>query len=55
MPYEQLYIQSYYYHRQLIPKQNTGENKPMYQLILDSHIMYPPAIHTDQYSNTTTS
>jgi len=27
----------------------------MYQLILEPHIMSLPALHTNQYSNTTTS
>jgi hypothetical protein len=38
-PYEQLYIQSYYYNKQLIPEQHTGEHNPMYQLIYDKHTM----------------
>jgi hypothetical protein len=53
--YEQLCIQSYYYYRQHIPEQSTGENNSMYQLFLDPHITSPPAVHTDQYSDTTTS
>ena len=53
IPYEQLYIRSYYY-RQLILEQNTGKNNPMYELILDPCVMSPPAVHTDQYSNTAT-
>ena len=43
IPCEQLYIQSYYYHKQLIPEQNAGENNPMYPLNFDPHIMSPTA------------
>ena len=53
IPFEQLYIQSYYHHTQLILEQNTGEYNPIYQLILDLHIMSPQAKHTDQYSHFT--
>jgi len=53
--YEQLYIQSHYYHKQILPEQNTCENNPMYQLIFEPHITSSPAIHTDQYSDTSTS
>ena len=35
IPYEQFYVQSHYYHKELIPEQNTGENNPMYQLTFD--------------------
>ena len=51
IPYEQLYIQSQYYYKELIPKQNTGENNPVYQLIFDPRVMSPPALYTDQYFN----
>jgi hypothetical protein len=34
--FEQFYIQLYYdHHNKLIPKQNTGERNPMYELIFD--------------------
>jgi hypothetical protein len=33
IPSEQLYIQSYYHHKQLIPEQHIGEHNPIYQLI----------------------
>ena len=55
IPYEQFYIQSHHYHKELIPGQNTGENNPMYLLIFDPHITSPPAVHTDQYCETTTA
>jgi len=32
LPYEQLYIQSYHQHKQLISEQYTGEHNPIYQL-----------------------
>ena len=35
--FEQLYIQSYHHHKQLIPEQHTGEHNPIYQLIHDLH------------------
>ena len=50
--YEQFYIQSHYYHRELIPQQNTGENNLMNQLIFNPRITLIPAIYTDQYSET---
>jgi hypothetical protein len=50
--YEQFYIQSHYYHRELIPQQNTGENNPMNQLIFNPRITSIPAIYTDQYCYT---
>jgi hypothetical protein len=33
IPYEQLYIQSHHYHKQVIPEQYSGEYNPMYQLV----------------------
>jgi hypothetical protein len=30
IPYEQFFIQSRYYHKELTPEQNTGENNTMY-------------------------
>jgi hypothetical protein len=50
--YEQFYIQSHYYHRELIPQQNTGENNPMNQLIFNPRITSIPAIYTDKYCDT---
>jgi hypothetical protein len=50
--YVQFYIQSQYYHKELIPEQNTDENSAMYQLILDPCIMSLSALYTDQYSDT---
>jgi len=52
IPYEKFYIQTHYYHKELIVGQNTCENNPMYQLIFDPHTTSPPAIHTIQYSDT---
>jgi len=46
IPYEQFYIQSHYYHKELIVEQNTGENNPMYQMIFDPHITSSPAYTT---------
>ena len=37
IPFEQLYIHSYDYHKQLIPEQHTGEYNPLYQMIHDIH------------------
>jgi len=33
LPYEQLYIQTYHQHKQLISKQYIGKHNPIYQLI----------------------
>jgi len=49
IPYEQYYIQSYYYHKELIPEQNTGETTNMNQMIFKPWIMSPSATNTDQY------
>jgi hypothetical protein len=51
IPYEQLYIQSYYHHKWLIPEQHISEHNPMYQLIYNLHNMSNPTWLTDQYSN----
>jgi hypothetical protein len=49
IPYEELYIQSYHHHKQLIPEQNSGECNPMYQLVYDQQVMpyptKPPDLH----------
>ena len=37
LPYEQLYIQTYHHHKQLIPEQHVDKVNPMYQLIHDIH------------------
>ena len=37
IPFEPLYIHSYYYHKQLIPEQHIGERIPLYQMIRDIH------------------
>jgi len=54
LPYEQLYIQSYHHHKQLIPEQHIGEHNPMYQLIYNLHIMSCSTRPTAQYSINTT-
>jgi len=45
IPYVQFYIQSQYYHRELIPEQNTGENNPLCQLIFNPGITSLRTIH----------
>jgi hypothetical protein len=52
IPYEQFFYPFTLLPKELIRKQNTGENNPM---IFDPHIRSPPAIHNDQYFDTTTS
>ena len=47
IPYEQLYIQAHYYRKELLRVKTTE--------CTDPHITSPPAIHTDQYFNATTS
>jgi hypothetical protein len=48
-PYEQLYIQSHHYHKQLIPEENSSEYNLMYQLVYDKQVMpqptKPPDLH----------
>jgi hypothetical protein len=50
IPYEQLYIQTHHHHKQLIPEKNSGEYKPMYQLVYDQqntpHPTKPPDLHS---------
>ena len=55
LPYEQLCIQSYQHHKQLIPEQHIGEHKPIYQLIYSLHSRSHPTTLNDQYSNTNTT
>jgi len=57
LPYEQLYIQLYYQHKQLISEQYIGEHNPIYQLIQSTYNMPLPTRPTDQYPtiNTTKS
>jgi hypothetical protein len=55
LPYEQLYIQSYHHHTQLIPEQHIGKHNPMYQLIYNLHNTSHPARLSDQYSNISTT
>jgi hypothetical protein len=55
IPFEQLYIQSYHHHRELIPEQHIGKHNPIYQLIHDLHNMSLPTRLTDQYSNINTT
>ena len=55
VPFEQLYIQSYHHHKQLIPEQHIGEHNLMYQLIHDLHNTSLPTRLTDQYFNINTT
>ena len=50
LPYEQLYIQSYHHHKQLIPEQHIGEHNLIYQLTYNLHNMSRPTRLTNQYS-----
>jgi len=50
LPYEQLYIQSYRHHKQLIPEQHIGEHNLIYQLTYNLHSTSYPTRLTDQYS-----
>ena len=36
IPYEQLYIQTYYRNWHLIPEQHAGDTNPLFQLIIDT-------------------
>jgi hypothetical protein len=51
-PYEQLYIQSYHHHRQLIQEQQSGDHNPMYRLIYDRHAKRHPAEPPDRQPHT---
>jgi hypothetical protein len=54
IPYEQLYIQSHHNHKQLIPKQSSGEYNPMYQLVYDQQVVSnptkPPDLHRHRHA-----
>jgi len=50
LPYEQLYIEIYHQHKQLISEQCTGEHNPIYLLIHDTFHMSLPTRPTDQYT-----
>jgi hypothetical protein len=51
IPYEQLYIQSYHHHKQLIPEQNSGEYNPMHQLVYDEQVKPHPTEPPDLYTH----
>jgi len=55
LPYEQLYVQSYHQHKQLISEQYIGEHNPIYQLIHNTYSTLLPMRLTNQHptSNTT--
>jgi hypothetical protein len=55
IPYEQYYTQPHFYHKKLIPEQNTAENNPMYQMIFNPRITSPSPIYIDQYYDTLTT
>ena len=48
IPFEQLYIQTYHHHKQLIPEQHMSEHNPMYLLIHYVHNSSHPSRPTDQ-------
>ena len=51
-PYEQFFIQTFHYNRNLITEQGTGEQNPLFQLsvdtVLTSQICTIPTPHSDQ-------
>ena len=49
IPFEQLCIQSYHHHKQLIPEQHIGEHNSIYQLIHDLHNTSCSTRLADQY------
>jgi hypothetical protein len=51
IPYEQLFIQTYYQNRHLITEQNIGEPSPLFQLIINSAPTSATTIKTDQYTS----
>jgi len=53
IPFEHLYMQSYYHHKQLIPEQHAGEHNPIHQLIHDLHNTSFPTRLTDQTPTST--
>jgi hypothetical protein len=54
IPYEQVYIQSYYYNNQLILEQHSNEQKPLYQQIDNRHNTSHPTWPLIQYLNSNT-
>jgi hypothetical protein len=49
IPYEQLYNQSHHHHKQLIPKQYSGEYNLMYQLVYDQQVKPHPTKPPDPH------
>jgi hypothetical protein len=49
LPYEQLYIQTYHQHKQLISEQYTGKHNPIYRLIHNTRSMSLPMRPANQY------
>jgi hypothetical protein len=55
LPYEQLYIQTYHQHKQLISEQYIGEHNPIYQLIHNTFNLSLPTRPASQYSTINTT
>ena len=55
LPYEQLYVQSYHQHKQLISEQYIGEHNPIYQQIHNSYSTLLPTRPTNQYPTINTT
>ena len=55
LPYEQLYIQTYHQHKQLISEQYAGEHNPIYQLIHNTLSTSLPTRPVDQYPTINTT
>ena len=49
LPYEQLYIQTFHQHKQLISEQHIGEQNPVHQLIHNTFNTSLPTRPADQY------
>jgi hypothetical protein len=51
IPYEQLFIETYYHNGHLITQQNMGEPNPLFQLVIDSVPTSATTIKTDKYTS----
>jgi len=55
LPHEQLYMETYHQHKQLILEKYVGEDNPTYQLIYNTFHKPLPMRPTDQYPTKNTT
>ena len=45
LPYEQMYIQSFYHNNELIPEQHLNKHNPMFEFLQRKHLTSQPTCH----------